>query len=563
MGPQDRDWHSRIEAPLRIGGDAAPTWADAADVVVIGLGGAGVCAALEALEAGASVIAIDRFSGGGATRMSGGVVYGGGGTAWQRQAGVDDDPDNMFRYLRMEVGDAVSEQTLRRFCETSREQVDWLEQHGVRFDGTPAPIKTSYPADGYYLYYSGNEAQADYAEVARPAQRGHRTFGKGLTGHLLFDALLRSALEKGLKLYRFSEARRFILSESGEIEGIEIREVDPHSAAAHKLASINRKFGKSTTLLFPSIARKLVRQANRISDAQGAVKAIRVGKAAILTTGGFIHNRAMVRHYAPAYSGAIALGGIGCDGSGLRLGQTMGAGAARLDNISAWRQFQPPAAFATGIVVDASGDRIIAEDSYGATVGHAIAQSEGGKAYIIIDSVLRARALRQAMPGRKKLFRLQGAPALMGLFMSTAKGRSLRELAGKCGMDPDRLAASVEHYNRAAAGLEETRYRKHPDFTGSIVKPPFYAIDISIDNKRYLCPSISLGGLVVDEHSGQVLGEGGAPIARLYAAGKTAKGISSHRYVSGISLADCVFSGRTAGRAAAGIGAPNAETIRE
>jgi 3-oxo-5alpha-steroid 4-dehydrogenase len=41
----------------------------------------------------------------------------------------------------------------------------------------------------------------------------------------------------------------------------------------------------------------------------------------------------------------------------------------------------------------------------------------------------------------------------------------------------------------------------------------------------------------------------------LYAAGRTAVGLCSHSYVSGLSLADCVFSGRRAGRrAAAGLG---------
>ena len=273
----------------------------------------------------------------------------------------------------------------------------------------------------------------------------------------------------------------------------------------------------------------------------------------MLAAGGYIHNRKMVRRYAPGYAGAIALGSIGCDGSGIRLGQSLGAKAERLENISAWRQFQPPAALATGIVVDARGERFVAEDCYGGTIGHAIAEQADGTAYIIIDSALRKQALRQALPGRGKLFRLQGAPALMGLFLSSKKGRTIEALAEKCGMSPLTLEASVAHYNRACDGLEEPRFRKHEDFIGKIVKPPFYAIDISIGNKRYLCPSISLGGIVVDETTGQALDAQSRAIPKLYAAGKTAKGISSNRYVSGISLADCVYSGRIAGRAAATI----------
>ncbi len=44
-----------------------------ADVVIVGFGAAGACAALEAAAAGCDVIVLDRFGGGGATALSGGV----------------------------------------------------------------------------------------------------------------------------------------------------------------------------------------------------------------------------------------------------------------------------------------------------------------------------------------------------------------------------------------------------------------------------------------------------------------------------------------------------------
>ncbi|MNN33332.1 hypothetical protein D3C81_1470870 [compost metagenome] len=55
----------------------------------------------------------------------------------------------------------------------------------------------------------------------------------------------------------------------------------------------------------------------------------------------------------------------------------------------------------------------------------------------------------------------------------------------------------------------------------------------------------------MDERSGAVLDEQGQPIDGLYAAGRSALGIPSHLYISGLSLADCVFSGRRAGAAVA------------
>jgi succinate dehydrogenase/fumarate reductase flavoprotein subunit len=51
------------------------TWDIQADVVVVGFGAAGACAALEAAAAGCDVVVLDRFAGGGATALSGGVIY--------------------------------------------------------------------------------------------------------------------------------------------------------------------------------------------------------------------------------------------------------------------------------------------------------------------------------------------------------------------------------------------------------------------------------------------------------------------------------------------------------
>src|SRR5690349_13468468 len=94
-------------------------WDERADVVVVGFGAAGACTAIEAADAGADVLVLDRFGGGGASALSGGVVYAGGGTAYQRAAGVDDSPEAMYAYLATEVGDVVSAAPLRAFCRDS------------------------------------------------------------------------------------------------------------------------------------------------------------------------------------------------------------------------------------------------------------------------------------------------------------------------------------------------------------------------------------------------------------------------------------------------------------
>src|SRR5450631_3500830 len=75
-------------------------WNRNADVVVVGFGIAGACAALAAHAAGAEVLLIERASGGGGTSaLSSGIFYLGGGTAVQKDSGENDDVEAMYRFL--------------------------------------------------------------------------------------------------------------------------------------------------------------------------------------------------------------------------------------------------------------------------------------------------------------------------------------------------------------------------------------------------------------------------------------------------------------------------------
>ena len=116
----------------------------------------------------------------------------------------------MFKYLRMETGDSVSDATLRQFCEDSRGIIEWLESMGANFESDVPPPKTSYPKDGVYLYYSGNEAVAEYAAVARPAPRGHRTRGSWLSGKAMFEFLRAEVSRVGVHTLTQTAARRLI-----------------------------------------------------------------------------------------------------------------------------------------------------------------------------------------------------------------------------------------------------------------------------------------------------------------------------------------------------------------
>jgi 3-oxo-5alpha-steroid 4-dehydrogenase len=123
-------------------------------------------------------------------------------------------------------------------------------------------------------------------------------------------------------------------------------------------------------------------------------------------------------------------------------------------------------------------------------------------------------------------------------------------VAAKAGVDPDGLAATLAAYNAASSTADQTG--KPPDLVRPQDQPPFSLIDFSIRPRlMYPAPVLTLGGLAVDPETGQVLRADGTAVPGLYAAGRSAVGLCSRSYVSGLSIADCVFSGRRAGRHAA------------
>jgi 3-oxo-5alpha-steroid 4-dehydrogenase len=503
-------------------------------------------------------LVLDRFEGGGATALSGGVYYG-GATRHLRAAGFHDTPDAMYRYLKLETGDVVSDALLRRFCEESSANLEWLEAHGVRFGSKVDDGKRSYPLRGYDLYYSGNERVAGYKEAAVPAPRGHRTAGKNFTGGVLFETLQRSASAKGVRLLVQAAVTRLVVDADGKVAGVEARVLPSESPAAKQH---RRLIGKVNAWqrFFAAAALRTAQTVADIERTQGRTVRIRARRGVVLSTGSFSFNRAMVRQYAPKYIEALPLGTLGCDGSGLKLGQGLGGALGRMDSVSAWRSISPPAAFIKGIVVNRQGQRFIGEDVYLGKLGYHLTEEQGGRAWVVVDRALYRRAFAETLPKASNSWLSFGLPLLINLLFNMPKAGSPRGLAERCGIDARGLEATVAQYNAEAVAGRDGMH-KAPAYLRPFGKGPYYALDISIGSKRFPCPTIPMGGLVVDEGTGGVLRTDGTTIAGLYAAGRAAVGIPSGFYVSGTSIADCVFSGRRAGfHAASGETPPHAAT---
>jgi 3-oxo-5alpha-steroid 4-dehydrogenase len=277
------------------------------------------------------------------------------------------------------------------------------------------------------------------------------------------------------------------------------------------------KAGAKPWLYYPPLGRRLYALAAWLERRFGRSLVVTARQGVVISAGGFIADRAMVHENAPAYRGGLALGTPGDDGAGIRLGIAAGGKTTRMDKISVWRFVTPPSALRRGVLVDAEGRRFGDPTRYGAAIGEAIVE-RGGKAWLLVDEDI-LRAARAQVKTQTARFQRWQARYFLGHGLVSAP--TIEEVAAKAGI-----------------GV--------PEPFGT---PPYSLINVSVRFESfwrgfgYPCPMLTLGGLVVDEETGQVQGVPG-----LYAAGRSAAGVCSESYVSGLALADCVFSGRRAGR---------------
>lgn len=552
---------NRVEAAKIVADPESSQWDEECDVLVVGVGLAGVCAALRASEdPELDIIAIDRSEGGGASRLSGGIIYMGGGTRTQREAGVADDPKNMAKYLEFETGNIVSRETVRRFAEASSRFQDWLETYGARFGGPATEEKTSYP-NRHSLYFSGNELTVPGRERATPAQRGHRAKPErggeptALSGQYLMPPLIRSMAKKdNVRFFRQTRATRLIADESGAIVGIEAKRIPPGFAAwRHRKA-----WGLASNIVAASLglSRKLYGAISKVEREKAERVRIRVRKGVVLSAGGFIHNSEMLAKTAPAYLKSYPLGTIADDGSGIKLGMSVGAETGSLDKVSAWKFLYQPENWVKSCAVGPDGRRLVGEEYYGARTGEAVFEDGGGKGWLILDEPLQQMVVQEIAGMKKMLFQKVQFRAIQKDY--TVSAPTLPELAAKIGVPGAVLAETIASYNSHIEKGEPDPLGKSEKYRRTIDTGPFYATDIGASLKLSPIPALTMGGLQVDEETGQVLASDGGTVPGLYAAGRTAVGICSHYYVSGLSLGDCVFSGLRAAEAIRGNGGAKA-----
>jgi len=460
------------------------------DVIVIGFGIAGGCAALEAARAGAKVVLLERAATyGGTSAMSGGHFYLGGGTAVQQATGHQDSAEEMYKFL-MAVSEDPEPDKIRAFCDDSVEHFDWIEALGFQFERSYFPGKAVIQPNTEGLMFTGNEKVHPYRDQAVPAPRGHKVPVPGDTGgtQMVMDLLSKRAEEAGVEVRYETGATNLIADESGDVIGVAWK-----------------KFSET-----------------------GVLRA----KSVIIAAGGFVMNADMVAENTPALSEKLfVLGNTYDDGLGIRLGKSIGAQLRFMDEPFITAPFYPPSQLVTGIVVNADGKRFVAEDSYHSRTSYYVMHQPEQKAYLIVDS---AHIEHPTMPL---------CPFIDGW-------ETVEEMESALGIPAGNLVQTLGDYNKHAHEGEDPEFHKHPDWLAPQDHGPWGAYDLTLGKALYA--GFTLGGMrcTVD---GQVQREDGSVIGGVYAAGACAANIAQTgaSYASGTQLAEGSYFGRRAGRHAA------------
>ena len=265
-------------------------WDMTADVVVAGSGAAVTSAAIEARKLGADVLVLEKLLKlGGSSAMSGGVIYMGGGTPVQRACGFDDTVEAMAKFIVGASRKHTDLDKIQLYCEQSVEHFHWLVEMGVPYKNAYTDVK-GLPGSDDSLYYSGNELAWPHRDMAKPAPRGHVPSELGWNGgRLLMKKLIDSAQKMGAKYLTQVSCERLIQERDGRVVGLLV-----------------------------------------IID--GEQKTIRARKGVVLACGGFIHNREMVKLYAPElYDCSVPWGNMADLGMGIQMGIEAGGSTVRMD----------------------------------------------------------------------------------------------------------------------------------------------------------------------------------------------------------------------------------------
>ncbi|WP_075722453.1 FAD-dependent oxidoreductase [Corynebacterium stationis] len=559
------------------------------DVVIVGSGAGGLSAAVTAAYHGLSVCVVEKSEVlGGATSWSGGWAWT-PGTHFAKQDGVVESKEEFQTYLHSVLGERydIEAKNIDAFLEAAPHMVEFFAKK-TSLDFTPgAKIRDIYgqlPSAGTG-HRSVGPKPFDLKEV-KPSLR------KKLRHQLYETSFFGMGIMAGEDLTKFLSASQ--LDPRGWIHAA--RRVITHifdllfyGRTMHLVngTALTARLAKSADdlgveLCTNTTALELIKSDSRISGVkvqgeQGSY-ILEATKGVVLATGGFPNNVELRRELFPkTLTGQehFTLAPETTTGDGLRMAREAGAHFVD-DNHSAaaWCPVSLVPYFngKTGVFphimdrakpgsigVTKDGKRFVNEaNGYFDYVDGMIKATKDGDP-VASWQIADASFVRKYPLGMAKPFPMPLFPYLASGYLK--RGKTIEELARKCGIDPEGLKATVEEFNaNARAGKDPEFGRGETEFNryggdpkvgpnpslGPIEKGPFYAVKVHPGSFG------TFAGIAADEH-GAVLDKEGETIEGLFTAGNDRNSIMGGFYpAGGVNLGPALGFGYIIGRTLAG-----------
>jgi predicted oxidoreductase len=543
-----------------------------ADVIVIGAGLAGLAATAELVDAGRTVILLDQEPeqsiGGQAHWSFGGLFF--VNSPEQRRMRIKDSHALALQDWMGTAGfDRAEDHWPRRWAEAyvdfaAGEKRSWLHQQGVRF----FPVVGWAERGGYDANGHGNSVP-----------RFHITWGTGPGVVAPFERRVRAGVARGLVQLKFRHRVTGLSRSAGTVDTVTGEILEPSGIARGQASS------RTVAGAFELKAQAVIVTSGGIGGNHDLVRANwpeRLGTppekmvagvpahvdgkmlAIAEETGAHLINRDRMWHYTEGIQnwnpiwenhGIRILPGpssLWLDARGNRLPVPLFPG---FDTLGTLEHIMKTGYEYTWFVLD---QKIIGKEF--ALSGSEQNPDLTGKS--IRDVIGRARA---DVPGPVKAFMDNGADFVvekdLGALVRGMNALTKEPLIDEAALRREIVARDREIANPFTKDLQVMSIRGARNYLGDklirtatphrILDPkagPLIAVRLHILTRK------SLGGLETDLSS-RVLTEGGDPLSGVYAAGEAAGfgggGVHGYRSLEGTFLGGCLFSGRTAGRAAA------------
>ena len=293
----------------------------------------------------------------------------------------------------------------------------------------------------------------------------------------------------------------------------------------------------------------------------------------IMATGSYGGNNAMIDYYCrngnlfpnPGWVDFDARGNFVDLGEGLAMASWVGAAIDPTDTHT-FVNDSPGGALGCDafLLVDGNGDRFMNEDATGEVLGHKAMRVPGKIMWQIFDDKYPEQV--GAMPiGHRQFWKIADSydEIPVGLFFdpigiitrdeversATFICETIEELAQNMGVDPTRLQATIDRYNALAEAGYDEDFGKRADRLFPVIQPPFYA-------SRVMPPIVRLyyGGIMVDKNMHALREADNQPMRGLYVAGMTVGNRFHGSYPNtamGQNHSGCICYGRLAGTNAA------------